>query len=113
MSITNDFAGSASKTGYGYNIAGANAILGYDAMQTLLWGCNLALQAGKSLTAENLRIYLTHIRGSEALQGVSGRISFDDDTGNPTKKASVLLYFNAQGQTQIDSVQGCFLKNQC
>ncbi len=110
---TNDFAGSPPRAGYGYNTAGVNAILAYDAMQTLLQGCNLALKAGQSLTAETLRLFLTQIKGSEAVQGVSGRISFDDNTGNPTKKAVVLLHFNAHRQTQIDAVQGCFLKDQC
>ncbi len=58
----------------------------------------------------DLRQALSTINGANALQGVSGQISFGSD-GNPTNKALVVLYVDPAGHIKMEPVHlGQFLK---
>ncbi len=48
----------------------------------------------------------------QAIQGVSGQISFGSD-GNAVNKAIVVLKVAIGGFFQLDSVQGCFQVGHC
>ena len=98
---------------YGYLRPDNDVILSYDAMLALLQGCNNVLPGGKiSLTPGVLQQSLRKITGSQAIQGVSGQISFGSD-GDPIKKAVVVLYVDPNGYIKLNAIQGCFLKGQC
>jgi len=106
-----DFDPQKQHTGdpYGYTLAEVNSSLSYDAMLALLTGCNIALSGGKkTFSPSELRQALTKITGSQAIQGVTGQISFGPD-GNAVNKAVILLKLDPNGNPVIDSVQGSFL----
>ncbi|MDQ2906714.1 MAG: ABC transporter substrate-binding protein [Ktedonobacteraceae bacterium] len=97
-------------SGYGYTRPDNDVMLSYDATLALLEGSRIALAGGKhSFTGNDLRQALASITGTHSIQGVSGQIAFGPD-GNPAGKAVVILLVNGQGFTQIESVQGQFLK---
>jgi len=97
---------------FGYTRADDGVMLSYDATLALLAGSKIALAslpAGKKLFSPSaLQQALTQITGSQAIQGVSGQISFGSD-GNVVNKAIVLVKFDTRGNARIDSVQGSFL----
>src|SRR5579875_2661704 len=94
---------------YGYDRADNDAILSFDAMQALLYGSKLALSGGKaSITPVELQQALSHLNGANAIQGVSGQISFGPD-GNPMNKAVVVLYVDPNDHIKLVSVSGTFL----
>jgi eukaryotic-like serine/threonine-protein kinase len=93
---------------YGYARADGDVILSYDATTTMLTAVQNMLTGTKTtLTPADLLQGLHKINGANAIQGVSGQISFDSK-GNPTNKALVILKVVPPGFIQIDSVQGCF-----
>ncbi len=93
---------------YGYARADGDVILSYDATTAILTAAQNMLTGTKTtLTPAELLQGLRKITGAQALQGVSGQISFDT-LGNPTSKALVILKVVPPGYIQIDSVQGCF-----
>ena len=93
---------------YGYARADGDVILSYDATTALLTAAQNMLTGTKTtLTPADLLQGLRKINGANAMQGVSGQISFDGQ-GNPTNKALVILKIVPPGFIQIDSVQGCF-----
>ena len=61
---------------------------------------------------DGLQKALQQITGNNALQGVSGQISFGPDN-DPTNKAIVVLSVDQNGFIHLISVEGCFLVNQC
>jgi len=94
---------------YGYTRAKNATLLSYDAALALLAGCQIALAGGKkSISPGDLQQGLTQITGSQAIQGVSGRIDFGAD-GNPVDKAVVILGVDTDGNVEMDSVRGTFL----
>ena len=97
---------------YGYTRPTADVILSYDAMLTILKASNIALSSNISLTPTDLQKALQQITGAKAVQGVSGQISFGPNN-DPTNKAIVVLYVDPKGFIHLNSVQGCFLVNQC
>lgn len=99
---------------YGYARADGDVILSYDATTTMLTAAEnvLANTTRTSLTPADLLRGLRQIHGAQAIQGVSGQISFDAQ-GNPSNKALVILKIAPQGFFQIDSVQGCFQVGTC
>lgn len=108
----NDFDPAKQHTAspYGYLRPDNDTILSYDAMVALLTGCNVALSKKSSVTPDDLRQALGTISGANALQGVSGQISFGSD-GNPVNKALVVLYVDPAGHIKMEPVQlGQFLK---
>ncbi len=102
------------KTGiYGYTRADGDTILSYDALVVMLTASNNALTGTKTtMTPADLLQALRKIQGTQAVQGVSGQISFGSD-GNPVNKAIVVLKVAIGGFFQLDSVQGCFQVGHC
>ncbi len=93
---------------YGYERADGDVILSYDATTAMLAGAQNMLTGSKTtLTPADLLQGLRMIKGANAIQGVSGQISFDAN-GNPVNKALVILKIVPPGYIQIESVQGCF-----
>ena len=90
-------------------------MLSYDATFALLQGCQNVLSLNKAITPENLREGLLQITGKNAIQGVSGQISFGSN-GDPENKAVIILYIDQDGHTQMlqpNGLQGCFVAGQC
>jgi eukaryotic-like serine/threonine-protein kinase len=103
------------KTGnpYGYTRADGDTILSYDALMVMLHASSNALTGTKTtMTLADLLQALRKIQGAQAVQGVSGQISFGSD-GNPINKAIVTLKVITGGFFVEDSVQGCFQKGAC
>jgi ABC-type branched-subunit amino acid transport system substrate-binding protein len=104
-----------STSPYGFTRADNHTILAYDAMSTLLRGCQNVLTAKKALTSDALQNGLTQITGANAFQGVSGQISFGR-SGDPTDKAVVILYVDQEGHIHLlekNGVHGCFELGTC
>jgi serine/threonine protein kinase/ABC-type branched-subunit amino acid transport system substrate-binding protein len=101
-----------SQNPYGFTRADYIVMLSYDAMSALFQGCQHVLLAHYALTPSNLRSGLTQITGSNAIQGVSGQISFGEN-GDPTSKAVVVLSVDPDGSVQMNAVLGCFAVGQC
>jgi eukaryotic-like serine/threonine-protein kinase len=97
---------------YGFTRADYGVMLSYDAMYALLQGCQNVLAAKKALTPTTLQHGLTQITGAQAIQGVSGQISFGNN-GDPINKAIVILYVDQDGHIHVNGVQGCFTVGQC
>jgi ABC-type branched-subunit amino acid transport system substrate-binding protein len=97
---------------YGYTRADSDVILSYDAMLALLKASNTVLASNKTITGSEVQKALLQITGSNAIQGVSGQISFDAN-GDPVNKAIVVLYVDPDGHIKLNSVQGCFLVGKC
>lgn len=93
---------------YGYTRPENDTMLNFDAMQTMLTAIRAALQTNTVLNGTNVQIALTHITGTQAIQGVSGQIAFGPD-GNPINKAVLVLSVNGQRQIQFVSLWGDFL----
>ena len=98
---------------YGYTRADGDTILSYDALLATLTASSNALTGTKTaITADELVQGLKKIQGTQAIQGVSGQISFGPD-GNPVNKAFVILKVAGGGFIQLESVQGCFQVGHC
>jgi len=65
-----------------------------------------------AITPNDLQQALKQIKGAQAIQGVSGQISFGSD-GDPINKALVILKVIQGGFFVQDAVQGCFHKGTC
>jgi serine/threonine protein kinase/ABC-type branched-subunit amino acid transport system substrate-binding protein len=103
------------KTGspYGYSRADGDTILSYDALLVMLHASSNALTGAKTnMTPADLLQALKKIQGAQAVQGVSGQISFGSD-GDPVNKAIVVLKVAPGGFFQMDSVKGCFQVGHC
>jgi eukaryotic-like serine/threonine-protein kinase len=98
---------------YHYTRADGDTILSYDATVAMLTAVNNELTGTKTaITMSNLLQGIKAIQGSNALQGVSGQISFGSD-GNPINKALVILRVVNGGFFTLISVQPCFPVGQC
>ena len=95
---------------YGYTRPTNDAALSYDALLVLLKAYTFAVTAGKTtVTPQDIQQGLAQIHDANAVQGVSGQISFDA-SGNAVEKAVVILYFDSEGRIHMEpSVQGKFL----
>jgi ABC-type branched-subunit amino acid transport system substrate-binding protein len=100
---------------YGFTRANSDTILSYDAMIVLLKGCQNGLALKDPLTPDALQKGLAQITGANAIQGLSGQISFGSN-GDPVNKAIVILYID-QGRhihmLEHNGVQGCFVVGKC
>ncbi len=93
---------------YGTTSAGAYTILCYDATYVLLAATQQVLTDGQSPhRAGTLLHELEQIKGPRALQGVSGKISFNADH-DAESKALVVVNIDEEGKPQIQSITGCF-----
>jgi eukaryotic-like serine/threonine-protein kinase len=103
--------GQQSPGKYGFTRVDNDVALAYDATTALLKGCQNALDAGNTIvTPVALQQGLTKITGYQAIQGVTGQISFGPD-GDPVKKATVILYIDPAGHFKMfgqNGIQGCF-----
>ncbi len=97
---------------YGYTRPDSDAMLSYDAMLALLNGSNSLLSSQKSVSSSALRQALLKFTGANALQGVSGQISFGAN-GDPVNKAFVVLYVDSSGHFHLQSLLGCLQVGKC
>ena len=100
---------------YGYIRPDSDVMLSYDATLALLQASHNALaNANTSLTPDELQQSLKALTGTQAVQGLSGQISFGSD-GNPLNKTVVILSVDADGFTQLakNDIEGCFLNGKC
>lgn len=104
----------ANVSPYGYTRADSDAILAYDATITLLEGCKIALTGKTSTTPTGLQQGLTQLHGSaNAVQGVSGQISFGPDN-DPINKAVVVLFVDPNtGTIQLANGDGAIQRPEC
>ncbi len=87
---------------YGYTRAGYNVFLSFDATLALVDAAKNGLGSQTTgLTPDTLRVALSNITGANAIQGVSGQISFGPD-GNPIDKVVLTMHI-AAGGNQMDS----------
>ncbi|MBV9709674.1 MAG: ABC transporter substrate-binding protein, partial [Ktedonobacteraceae bacterium] len=90
---------------YGYTRAGYNVFLSFDATLALLDASKNELgNQTTGLTADKVKVGLSNIKGANAIQGVSGQISFGPD-GDPVNKAVLTMHI-AQGGNQMDRQLG-------
>ena len=109
-----DYAGAfgpakPGKSPYGFTRADSGTMLAYDATFALLQASNLSLKDRYPLTGNGIQQALTQLKGSNALQGVTGQLAFDEN-GNPIDKA-VTIVCNKGGLFKLDAVEGQFLLN--
>jgi len=98
---------------YGYTRTDGDTMLSYDATLAMLTAANNALTGTKTaITTNDLLLGIQAIKGTKALQGVSGQIAFGSD-GNPINKALVILRVFNGGFFTLVSVQPCFPVGQC
>ena len=84
-----------------------NVMLGYDALLTLLHGSQQVLSTHNTLTPSELTRALRQIKGRDAIQGVTGRIAFEENGDQNNKR---ILLEHIQGTSlKVDDSQGCFL----
>jgi serine/threonine protein kinase/ABC-type branched-subunit amino acid transport system substrate-binding protein len=98
---------------YGFQRADGDTILSYDATVAMLTAANNALTGTKTaITPHDLLLGIQAIKGTNALQGVSGQIAFGSDS-NPINKSLVILRVINGGFFTLVSVQPCFPVGQC
>ncbi|GCE09782.1 ABC transporter substrate-binding protein [Dictyobacter aurantiacus] len=93
---------------YGYNRASTFSILTYDGLSLLLNASGKAISnLGINFDPPYLQSVIRTIKGNQAFQGVSGRISIDSN-GNPINKAVVILRVDENGMTRMIGSLNCF-----
>ena len=100
---------------YGFVRPTENTMLSYDAMLALLQGASNALTEKTTLTPTTLGEGLAKVYGTQAIQGVTGQISFGSN-GDPINKALLVLHVTSGYFTVVEAqggVQGCFFVGQC
>ncbi|WP_220207113.1 ABC transporter substrate-binding protein [Reticulibacter mediterranei] len=100
---------------YGFVRPTGNTMLSYDAMLALLQGASNALTEKIALTPITLSKGLAKIYGTQAIQGITGQISFGSN-GDPINKALLVLHVTSGYFTVVQAqggVQGCFFVGQC
>lgn len=110
-----DFDPNQAHTGnpYHYSRPDSDAMLSYDAMETLLVASGTALTGTKTtVTPVALQLALTKITGANSIQGVSGQIAFGSN-GDPVNKAFVIIQVTPNNTLQAISIQGCYKKGAC
>ena len=99
------FSASNPQGSYGFTRSSSDVMLAYDATLALLAGAKNGLNGGKTLTSDALQQGLQKIQGANALQGVSGQISFGSN-GDPVDKPVVVLNVSNEGHIQMESQLG-------
>jgi serine/threonine protein kinase/ABC-type branched-subunit amino acid transport system substrate-binding protein len=97
---TYDPANKHSNGTYGFRRPSYNAMLSYDATLTMLTATSNALKSGKTTTGDILQQALSQIKGSNAVQGVSGQISFSNGS-DPDQKAVLVIMVSNNGFFQM------------
>jgi serine/threonine protein kinase len=89
------------KNVYGFQRPSYSVMLSYDATLTMLTATSNALKGGKTqLTGQDLQLALSQLHGPDAVQGVSGQISFTNGS-DPDQKAVLVLMVSDQGFFQM------------
>jgi ABC-type branched-subunit amino acid transport system substrate-binding protein/transcriptional regulator with XRE-family HTH domain len=84
-----------------------NVMLGYDALLALLHASGKVLSRQHTLTPSDLTQALHQIRGTNAIQGVAGRIAFKE---NGDQEDERVILEHIQGTSlKVDDSRGCFL----
>ena len=104
--------GSKTPKIYGYTRADSDTLLSYDATAVLVQGSEILSNSGnRDFSSQDLIDTLRNFSGSNAFQGVSGRISFGPDGAN---KAVLLLSVVDGGYTHmVPPPDGCLQATQC
>jgi len=90
---------------YGFSRAAYNVVLAYDATLALLNGSKNGLGGQtEGLTPAKLKTGLDSITGNKAIQGASGQISFDPNTGDPVNKAVLVLAVSQDGHVMMEGL---------
>ncbi|MDQ2888287.1 MAG: ABC transporter substrate-binding protein [Chloroflexota bacterium] len=90
---------------YGFTRAGYNVVLAYDATLALLNGSKNGLGGQmQGLTPDKLKTGLASITGSKAIQGASGQIAFDPNTGDPVNKVVLILAVSQDGHIMMEGL---------
>jgi eukaryotic-like serine/threonine-protein kinase len=90
---------------YGFTRAGYNVVLAYDATLAVLNGSKNGLGGQtQGLTPEKLKTGLASITGSKAIQGASGQIAFDPNTGDPVNKVVLILAVSQDGHIMMEGL---------
>jgi eukaryotic-like serine/threonine-protein kinase len=93
-------------SGYGYSRPENDVMLSYDALEVVFKGYELAT-TDSNPSREQILEGIKNIRGTQAFEGASGRISFADD-GNPIDKAMLILRVDERGYTREEKNYGTF-----
>ncbi|GAC1508599.1 MAG: hypothetical protein NVS2B12_24100 [Ktedonobacteraceae bacterium] len=102
---SSDFSASNPTGSYGFTRPSNNVILSYDATLALLTGAKNGLDGGTTITPGALQQALQQIKGTNALQGVSGQISFSS-SGDVVDKPVVVLSVTNDGHIQMEPQLG-------
>src|SRR5436853_7105204 len=92
-----------------YTRANSGTMLADDVAMVLLSASKHVIKNKESLTGSQMQQALAGLTGSNALQGVTGRIAFDSN-GNPTNRAFTVVC-NEDRKFKLDMVYGQFLVN--
>lgn len=84
----------------------ADVMLGYDATFTLLYASQQVLSKQNTIAPSDVTQALKQIKGTNAIQGVTGRIAFKDN-GDQQSKRVILEHIEGTSLKVYDS-QGCF-----
>lgn len=105
-----NFQGWQPESVYGFVRPDSDAILSFDATDTLLQSIGDASGNGMipNVTLDRVLQALQNV----SWQGFSGYIHFDVQ-GNPVRKTTVFLEVNQNGETQMKGIHGCFLSTYC
>jgi ABC-type branched-subunit amino acid transport system substrate-binding protein len=84
----------------------ADVMLSYDALSTLLHASQQVLSTKNTLNSPDLIEALKQITGANAIQGITGRISFNGN-GDPQDKRVILEHIQ-ETRLKVDNSLGCF-----
>jgi eukaryotic-like serine/threonine-protein kinase len=95
---------------YGLSSPSGFAMVSYDTTLVLLAGSKMAMQQHHSqdFNGSDLQQALKQIKRNNAVQGVSGQISFDENN-DPVQKATVILHIDGQAHIQLVDHGLCYI----
>jgi len=101
-----------SKDPYGFSRPDSDVIMSFDAMTVLLNAATVADEED-NITAASIESGLLNTTGSQnSIQGISGRIAFNNNH-DPIDKTVVMLAVDQNRNIHLLSTKGCFLKQKC
>jgi ABC-type branched-subunit amino acid transport system substrate-binding protein len=97
----------------GFPSIDAGVMFGYDGMSTLLHATQQVLSKQNTINASDLEKELKNITGSNAIQGVTGRIAFNKENGDQDEHKMVFVEHTDGANLVIDEQHGCLVKDSC